>query len=61
MGCEPGELMLRGEFRYDQAKCKNNANCMGGNGNNRFADPAGNFRYKDQFLFLVDMTYEFYT
>jgi len=51
-------LMLRGEFRYDQASCSD-AGCGGNNTNAWFADAAGGFRYADQFLFLVDMTYEF--
>jgi hypothetical protein len=51
-------LMLRGEFRYDQAACTD-AGCGGNNTNAWFANGNGNFRYADQFLFLVDMTYEF--
>jgi len=45
-------LLLRGEFRYDEAK-------QNGSTNNWFDNAAGAARYKDQFLFLVDMTYEF--
>ena len=49
-------LMIRGEFRYDGAKVKGGSNqvfCGSGTG---CAYPAA---HSDQFVFIVDMTYEF--
>ena len=52
-------LMLRGEFRYDEANCTDGAGCTSNPTNANYLDGNGNARYRDQFLFLVDLTYEF--